>query len=365
MSGVHADETKPVTVAADDQQDSQDNQDNSDTNSGASTDDSDAFSQGSSTKEESGSTSASTAAPVEIKDFDSAVKALNTDDADQKIKAVQFLGAAGDARAIPVLQALTNDGLFVGKDGALVYLDGNILRDALTGKEVPGLKSDGLPEVSANNRMRGLIQGVIGQLGLFAPDPSARRRAVTAISSQPTPVGEAMLRQALAKEADPDTKAAMLDALARFDLADADPAKRLAAVEALADSNDPNVKGMLDPARQIRTGPQSARRRRQGGDLDRLPAWGHRHRRQPVRRAFARQHPAARRDRPRHHLRRDGRHQHGAWRDDHARRLHHLRRAAGVPRLPAAAAGSTPICWWRCRLPFWSRRWSASRSSAA
>ena len=245
MSGVHADETKPVTVAADDQQDSQDNQDNSDTNSGASTDDSDAFSQGSSTKEESGSTSASTAAPVEIKDFDSAVKALNTDDADQKIKAVQFLGAAGDARAIPVLQALTNDGLFVGKDGALVYLDGNILRDALTGKEVPGLKSDGLPEVSANNRMRGLIQGVIGQLGLFAPDPSARRRAVTAISSQPTPVGEAMLRQALAKEADPDTKAAMLDALARFDLADADPAKRLAAVEALADSNDPNVKGML------------------------------------------------------------------------------------------------------------------------
>ena len=29
-------------------------------------------------------------------------------------------------------------------------------------------------------------------------------------------------------------------------------------------------------------------------------------------------------DRPRHHLRRDGRHQHGAWRDGHARRLHNL-----------------------------------------
>ena len=52
---------------------------------------------------------------------------------------------------------------------------------------------------------------------------------------------------------------------------------------------------------------------------------------------LARQHPAAGRDRPFDHVRRDGRHQHGAWRDDHARRLFRLRRAAGLSRLPAAA----------------------------
>ena len=42
--------------------------------------------------------------------------------------------------------------------------------------------------------------------------------------------------------------------------------------------------------------------------------------------------PAARRHRPRHHLRRHGRDQHGAWRDGDARRLCHLRRAGRDPR---------------------------------
>ena len=47
-------------------------------------------------------------------------------------------------------------------------------------------------------------------------------------------------------------------------------------------------------------------------------------------RHLARLGAAAGRDRARHHLRRHGRHQHGAWRDGDAGRLHHLRGAAGV-----------------------------------
>ena len=56
-----------------------------------------------------------------------------------------------------------------------------------------------------------------------------------------------------------------------------------------------------------------------------------------------RQRPAARRDRPRHHLWRDGRHQHGAWRDDHARRLCRLCRASSCFAPSCRRAGSTPI----------------------
>ena len=212
--------------------------DKSDTDSG------DAFSQGSSSKDEDKGAGAN-AAPVAITDFASAVKALNADDGDVKSKAVEFLGKAGDARAIPVLKAMSADGLFATKDGALVYADRDFYRDALTGKEVPGLKVGDLSEVSANNRLRGAIQGVIGQLGLFAPDASTRRQAAAAIVGQPTPEGEAMLRQALAKETDPATKTAIADALASFDLADPDPDKRTAAVARFADSNDPNAAGML------------------------------------------------------------------------------------------------------------------------
>ena len=54
-------------------------------------------------------------------------------------------------------------------------------------------------------------------------------------------------------------------------------------------------------------------------------------------RAVARLGAAAGRDRSRHHLRRDGRHQHGARRDGHARRLYDLRGAGGDPRPQSGA----------------------------
>ncbi len=190
-------------------------------------------------------TNATKAAPVAIKDIPSAIKALVAEDPDDQMKAVEFLGAAGDARVVPVLQAMASDGLFTTKDSELVYADGGIFRDALTGKEVPGLKSDDLTGVTANNLLRGAIQGVVGQLGLFGPDPSARASAAAALADQPTPEGAAMLRKALANESDSGAKAAMVAALAQFDLADPDPAKRLAAVQSLASSNEPNVRGML------------------------------------------------------------------------------------------------------------------------
>ena len=49
-------------------------------------------------------------------------------------------------------------------------------------------------------------------------------------------------------------------------------------------------------------------------------------------RTIARLGSSARRHRPRHHLRRDGRDQHGARRNGHARRLHHFRGPGGDPR---------------------------------
>ena len=54
-------------------------------------------------------------------------------------------------------------------------------------------------------------------------------------------------------------------------------------------------------------------------------------------RALARLGAAARRDRACHHLRRDGRHQHGARRDGDARRLCDLRRAGDHPRAQSGA----------------------------
>ena len=74
---------------------------------------------------------------------------------------------------------------------------------------------------------------------------------------------------------------------------------------------------------------------------------------EPLVRPLARLGAAARRHRPRHHLRRHGRHQHGAWRDGDARRLHHLRRAGGHPHTARPGCSTTR---WRSpsRSPSWS-----------
>ena len=79
-------------------------------------------------------------------------------------------------------------------------------------------------------------------------------------------------------------------------------------------------------------------------------AWGERagrglHRRQPG------LDPAAGGPRPGHHLRPDGRDQHGARRADDDRRLRHLRGAEPVPQ-PTCPAPSTATCWWRSRSSF-------------
>ena len=89
------------------------------------------------------------------------------------------------------------------------------------------------------------------------------------------------------------------------------------------------------------------------------PAAADRPRRQSVPGHQPRQRAAARRDRARHHLRRDGRHQHGAWRDDHARRLCRLcLQQCFAPS--CRRAGSAPISSSRCRWRSCSPGWSAS-----
>lgn len=91
-----------------------------------------------------------------------------------------------------------------------------------------------------------MLQGVIGQLTLFSPDPSVRRRAAEAIADQPTPESADMVRNALGKETDSGARAALTRALALLDLTNPDKTKRMAAVEALAGTSSPTAKGQIE-----------------------------------------------------------------------------------------------------------------------
>jgi hypothetical protein len=104
------------------------------------------------------------AAPAKIvpHDLASGVAALNSDSFDDKIAAVNFLAALGDTHVVPVLQALAQDRLFARSDGSLIYKEGEGYKDALTGRAVSGIKADDLSDVTVNNRLRGILQGLLG-----------------------------------------------------------------------------------------------------------------------------------------------------------------------------------------------------------
>jgi urea transport system permease protein len=187
------------------------------------------------------------AAPATVAphDFASGVAALNADSFDDKINAVTFLSGLGDPRVVPVLQALADERLYARMDGSLIYQEGGSYQDAITGKPAAGVKPDDLSEVAVNNRLRGVLQGVLGQLTLQSPDAALRIQAAQAIADQPTPNSVADLSNALAKETDPAVRDAMTKTLAMLDLQSLDKARRLAAVDRLKGSTDPNVRGQL------------------------------------------------------------------------------------------------------------------------
>ncbi|MBF0393113.1 MAG: urea ABC transporter permease subunit UrtB [Alphaproteobacteria bacterium] len=179
------------------------------------------------------------AQPAQADAFSEAVAGLSAGGFGEKIKAVETLAALGDARAVPILRAMAEGRLLARPDGALV-IDGH---DATTGQPA---EAEGALAVSINNRLRSAIQGAVGRLGLVSPDPAERGRAAQAVLDSPSPESAAMLRKAIERETDAAVMTAMRFSLAALDLGDADPARRLAGVAALADSSlDPQVRGLL------------------------------------------------------------------------------------------------------------------------
>ena len=141
------------------------------------------------------------------------------------------------------------------------------------------------------------------------------------------------LLAAIQKETNPTIRKALVEAHAAVILfkPDASEADKIEAVGVMRQRGDQDALALL-PSLPDGT-PEGVKRTAQDADR-RDPGQPRDVGQRPERlvRALARLGAAARRDRARHHLRRHGRHQHGARRDGDARRLHDLRRAGSDPR---------------------------------
>jgi urea transport system permease protein len=166
-------------------------------------------------------------------------------------ESVETLGASGNTRALPVLQALQASALYAKRfpagDPALYIKtnDGHFL-DARTGAPAD-VQASALRAVRLNNPVRGALDAALGGLQLMSPDPAARAKAAEAVFQTHDPASLPALTKALAQEQDDSVKTILQQAQAAALLSSAGTgeAARLAAVDVLRARGDDTARGLL------------------------------------------------------------------------------------------------------------------------
>ncbi len=170
------------------------------------------------------------------------LQALAGEDPDVRIGAVNSIAALGNEEAVEVLTALKNESLFA-KDVAVYLVDGDQVKDLSTGKmqKLP----DDAEAITINNRLRAALDSALSGLRLFSPDKNTRLVAATALEKEATPEQLPLLNKAYLKENDSEIKSRLQMLIATANLQASDPVVRKAAVKALLDSPNPNLKPVL------------------------------------------------------------------------------------------------------------------------
>ena len=184
-------------------------------------------------------------------DVDADVAALGDAGFTEKIALVGSLAASGDARVLPVLQALLEGDLYTRKsDDAVVVAtkqgDVFVLTDPLTGAELGEAGKRDIKKVRVNNKLRGAIRGAMGGLTLLSDDPATRLTAARAVFKSRDLALVPILESAIARETEAKIHREMRLALAATQLAGArELAPRLAALEVLAEAPTPDVRALV------------------------------------------------------------------------------------------------------------------------
>jgi len=170
------------------------------------------------------------------------LQALAGEDPDARITAVNSIAALGNEEAAEVLTALKNETLFA-KDVAVYLVNGEQAKDLSTGKmqKLP----DDAEAITINNRLRAALDSALSGLRLFSPDKNTRLVAATALEREATPEQLPLLNKAYLKENDSEIKSRLQMLIATANLQASDPVVRKAAIKALLDSPNPNLKPVL------------------------------------------------------------------------------------------------------------------------
>ena len=167
--------------------------------------------------------------------------AISAGDVDARVEALNKAVTSGDPELPPFIDALLSDEVKVAA-GKVFIVKG----DSTTDYKGASAK---LPEVAEdvvnNNRMRGELDGAKASIALFSPNDSVRTKALKELKDQVDEDKLPLIEKAYAAEKIPALKSQLALLRAAVLIKSPDKAKRLEAVQALANSNNANVKALL------------------------------------------------------------------------------------------------------------------------
>ncbi|WP_425404368.1 urea ABC transporter permease subunit UrtB [Hwanghaeella sp.] len=194
------------------------------------------------------------AGPASAQDAEAALKGalpkLTERSFDIKGQAIQEIAASGDERALDLLIAIQEGNLYYRKDDDLIVYKqdadkGYNITDALTGEDLGNVGKRDVKKISINNQLRSILKGAIGSLELMSPNADQRVAAARAILSNPTEDAMPLLVQALQSEQDAGVRDMLELAQASLQASVGTVDDRLAAVEVMAGSMNPDVWAIL------------------------------------------------------------------------------------------------------------------------
>jgi urea transport system permease protein len=169
---------------------------------------------------------------------------------DVKGQAIKDISTSGDPRALDLLLAIQEGDLYYRKSDDLIVFtadaeNGYDIKDALTGEDLGNVGKRKVKKISINNQLRSILKGAIGSLELMSPNPDQRVAAARAMLSNPTADAMPILLTALEKESDPAVRDMLDLAKAALEASIGSVEGRLAAVEIMSGSMNPDVWAIL------------------------------------------------------------------------------------------------------------------------
>ncbi len=167
---------------------------------------------------------------------------LASGETNAKIAVIEQLVNAGDAAALPVLEALSAGTLYTTESEAVVIVTPAAVLDALTGKPATAAP---LEKISINNRLRQRLNTAIASLRLAAPERALRLAAARELQKN---AGDALLpliERRLQQEEDAEIKSLLLNVQASLRLRAPERELRLQAVKDMVRSPSNHIKSLL------------------------------------------------------------------------------------------------------------------------